>query len=129
MLDEEYTPEKYPHYDNYDAIEVEKTKEIPYDQAGVMGVPITFLQKYCPEQFERLGVTQIGCHELVPDTKKYNDYKEILTEDDTPTGNSGGKTNENAVLEGKGGKKTYYLGPNGEVVHSEYKRILIRKKQ
>ena len=48
---------------------------------------------------------------------------------DRPTGASGGKTNENAVLPGKGNKKTYYLGPYGEVVYSEYKRIFIRKKQ
>ena len=42
----------YPKYDNYDAIEVSKTKEIPEDYDGVMGVPITFLTKYNPEQFE-----------------------------------------------------------------------------
>ena len=45
----------YPKYDNYDAIEVSKTKEIPMDYAGAMGVPITFLDKYNPEQFEILG--------------------------------------------------------------------------
>jgi len=50
-----YTPEKYPHYDNYDAIEVSKTTEIPVDYYGVMGVPITFLDKYNPEQFEIVG--------------------------------------------------------------------------
>ena len=42
----------YPHYDNYDAIEVPETKGIPSDYAGVMGVPISFLDKYSPEQFE-----------------------------------------------------------------------------
>ena len=61
--------------------------------------------------------------------KKYNDYKEIDRASDTPTGQSGGKTNENAVLKGKGTKKTYYLGPNGEIVHSAYKRLLIRRKR
>ena len=50
-----YTPEEYPKYDNYDAIEVGKTAEIPCDYDGVMGVPITFLDKYCPEQFEIVG--------------------------------------------------------------------------
>ncbi|WP_049261745.1 adenine-specific methyltransferase EcoRI family protein [Neisseria bacilliformis] len=50
-----YTPEEYPHYDNYDAIEVSKVAEIPCDFEGVMGVPITFLDKYNPEQFELLG--------------------------------------------------------------------------
>ena len=51
-LYEEYSPEKYPKYDNYDAINVDKTKEIPKDWKGVMGVPITFLDKWNPEQFE-----------------------------------------------------------------------------
>lgn len=47
--------ENYPHYDNYDAIEVGKTSDIPYDYNGAMGVPITFLDKYNPEQFEIIG--------------------------------------------------------------------------
>ncbi len=48
----------YAHYDNYDAIEVPYTDAIPSDYYGVMGVPITFLDKYCPEQFEILGATE-----------------------------------------------------------------------
>lgn len=48
-------PSKYPKYDNYDAINVDKTADIPEDYDGVMGVPISFLDKYCPEQFEILG--------------------------------------------------------------------------
>ncbi len=55
ILYEEYTPEKFPHYDNYDAIEVNKVKSIPKDYFGVMGVPITFLDSYNPEQFEIIG--------------------------------------------------------------------------
>lgn len=47
-----YSPEEYPKYDNYDAINVDRTSDIPYDYDGVMGVPITFLDKYNPEQFE-----------------------------------------------------------------------------
>ena len=50
-----YSPEEYPHYDNYDAINVDKTSDIPCNYAGIMGVPITFLDKYNPEQFEILG--------------------------------------------------------------------------
>lgn len=53
-----YTPEKYPKYDNYDAIEVSKTSDIPCDYYGVMGVPITFMTKHNPEQFEILGDTR-----------------------------------------------------------------------
>ena len=49
-------PSKFPRYDNYDAIEVSKTVEIPYDYDGIMGVPITFLDKYNPKQFEILGL-------------------------------------------------------------------------
>lgn len=52
-----YTVEEYPHYDNYDAIEVSKVAEIPFDWDGLMGVPITFLDKFNPEQFEILGIT------------------------------------------------------------------------
>ena len=52
ILYKSYNPSDYPKYDNYDAIEVSKTKEIPKDYDGVMGVPITFLDKYNPDQFE-----------------------------------------------------------------------------
>ena len=51
-----YTPEEYPHYDNYDAINVDKTSDIPFDWNDIMGVPITFLDKYCPEQFEIIDI-------------------------------------------------------------------------
>jgi hypothetical protein len=54
-LYKQYTPAEYPRYVNYDAIEVSKTAEIPYDYDGEMGVPITFLDKYSPEQFEIIG--------------------------------------------------------------------------
>ena len=50
--------ESYEHYDNYDAIEVPYTDAIPNDYEGVMGVPITFLDKYCPEQFKIIGATE-----------------------------------------------------------------------
>lgn len=50
-----YSPDEYPKYVNYDAIEVGKTADIPCDYVGLMGVPITFLDKYCPNQFEIIG--------------------------------------------------------------------------
>jgi len=57
-LYKKYTPEEYPKYDNYDAIEVSRTKNIPVDYGGIMGVPITFLNSgYNPDQFEILGIT------------------------------------------------------------------------
>ena len=67
----------YQKYDNYDAIEVPFTDAIPSDYLGVMGVPISFLSKYSPKQFEILGLTQRGCHDAVPDTKKYDEYWEV----------------------------------------------------
>lgn len=56
ILYEKYSAEKYPTYDNYDVIEVGKIKEIPTAYTGVMGVPITFLDKYNPDQFEIKGL-------------------------------------------------------------------------
>ena len=55
ILYKTYNTEEYPKYDNYDAINVNKTKEIPMDYDGVMGVPITFMDKYNPDQFEIIG--------------------------------------------------------------------------
>ena len=51
-----YTPNEFPKYDNYDAINVDKTSDIPYDYDGIMGVPITFIDKYNPEQLELIGI-------------------------------------------------------------------------
>ena len=56
----EENPEEYPKYENYNAIEVSKTKDIPMNYDGVMGVPITFMDKYNPEQFEIIWTTDRG---------------------------------------------------------------------
>jgi hypothetical protein len=56
IIYKKYDAKDYPKYDNYNAIEVSKTKDIPKDYDGVMGVPITFLDKYNPDQFEILGM-------------------------------------------------------------------------
>ena len=56
ILVKKYSPEDYSKYDNYDAINVNKTDDIPNDYPGIMGVPITFLDKYNPEQFELIGI-------------------------------------------------------------------------
>ena len=55
LLYKKYNTEEYPKYDNYDAVEVSKVTDIPMDYDGVVGVPITFLDKYCPTQFEIVG--------------------------------------------------------------------------
>ncbi|MBE8954315.1 MAG: adenine-specific methyltransferase EcoRI family protein [Quinella sp. 2Q5] len=71
-------PENFPRYDNYDAIEVSKTLDIPEDYFGVMGVPITFLDKYCPAQFEIIGIANsarwIGyeCYTIINGKRIYN---------------------------------------------------------
>lgn len=56
ILYKQYSPEEYQKYDNYEAIEVSKTNEIPIDYDGAMGVPITFMNKYNPEQLEIIGI-------------------------------------------------------------------------
>ena len=119
---------EYLHYDNYDAIEVPFSDAIPSDYEGVMGVPITFLDKYCPEQFEILGMTQRTCHDDFLDIKKYDDYWEV-TQSGERTGSSGNKTNENPNIKGKSEKGNYFINAKGETIHSLYQRIFIRHKQ
>ncbi|CAN0602666.1 unnamed protein product, partial [Ectocarpus sp. 12 AP-2014] len=58
ILYKKYDEDEYPYYDNYDAINVNKTKDIPLDYDGYMGVPITFMTKYNPDQFEIFGATE-----------------------------------------------------------------------
>lgn len=78
ILWKNYNEEEFPKYDNYDAINVDKVSEIPCDYDGVMGVPITFLDKFNPEQFEILGIANsarwIGyeCLTLIDGKKIYN---------------------------------------------------------
>lgn len=55
ILYNKYNEDEYPKYDSYDAINVNKTQDVPIDYDGVMGVPITFLNKYNPDQFEIIG--------------------------------------------------------------------------
>lgn len=61
VLVKRYKPDEYPKYDTFDAIEVGKAVDIPCDYSGVMGVPITFMTKYNPEQFEIIGELNHGC--------------------------------------------------------------------
>lgn len=83
ILYKQYDPKYYPKYDNYDAINVDKVKEIPEDYDGVMGVPITFLDKYNPEQFEivnaneyrRTEQVRLKPHGLVKDKESAIDGK------------------------------------------------------
>ena len=78
ILYKQYSLEEYPKYDNYDVINVNKVAEIPIDYDGVMGVPITFLDNYCEEQFEILGIANSArwinyeCYTLINNKKIYN---------------------------------------------------------
>ena len=74
-----YSPEEYPQYDNYDAINVDKTSDIPCNYPGAMGVPITFLDKYNPEQFEIITLG-IGEGNFTP-TKKYQKFRNPETKE------------------------------------------------
>ena len=90
----------YPHYLNYDAIEVPYSDSIPSDYDGAMGVPISFLDRYCPEQFEIIG------HSL--QLADMGIIKKML-----------GKA---------GGGPRFYIEENGAPVRL-YERLVIRKKQ
>ena len=121
-----YSPHAYPKYDNYDAIEVSKTADIPCDYYGVMGVPITFMDKYNPDQFQIIGLSQkYGFGEQ--SVKLYNEYKEVR-QDGTPTGSTGKKTNGNPMLPGKPKSGNYYT--NGDdLAYSLYSRVFIIRKK
>jgi len=77
-LYKKYSPEEFSKYDNYDILNVDKVADIPMDYKGVMGVPITFVDKYSPEQFEILGIANSArwinyeCFTLINGRKIYN---------------------------------------------------------
>ena len=105
---------KYFHYENYDAIEVPYTDAIPSDYDGVMGVPITFLEKYCPEQFEIVGIGnggELGISYGISANLSADDCKRLFKED-----------------KGFRRGKLCYRDETGRLI-SCYAKILIRKKQ
>ena len=73
ILYKKYNKVEYPTYDNYEAIEVSRTKDIPIDYEGAMGVPITFMDKYNPDQFEILWTTDRGGDRMLENLKKKHD--------------------------------------------------------
>ena len=128
ILYRRYNEEDYPKYDNYNAINIDKVTDIPIDFDGVMGVPITFLDKYNPEQFEIIGMTQRGCHDESLELKKYDDYWEVKPNGER-TGSSGSKTNGNPNLAQNDGKHNYFINAEGHIVQSCYQRILIKQRK
>jgi len=119
--------DEYPHYDNYDAIEVSKVKNIPMDYDGVMGVPITFLDKHNPEQFEVVGMTSGRDEfEAIP-TKHYMNPRQI-NRNGSVTNGSKANTRATLLLPNKP-DAIYYTADNANGYLSIfYARILIRKK-
>lgn len=107
FYDEKNRREEYPKYDNYDAIEVSKVVNIPKDYYGVMGVPVTFLDKYCPEQFEIIG--------------GFNGYKECDYENGLICGNI------TDYYDNKSDKIKSWTGPTVNK-KTKYYRILIKRK-
>lgn len=102
ILVRHYTPEQYPKYVNYDAIEVAKTSDIPCDYDGEMGVPITFMDKYNPEQFEIIGISRELVRTLSEDVRKNGAYPQI---------------------------GRFYLDVGAEKYKKVYERLVIRNKR
>lgn len=123
----EYTPENYPKYDNYDAINVDTYTDIPKDYFGVMGVPVTFLDKYNPNQFEIIELGIVGSCNF-----SCNKKMEILDKN----GNGTGKYTYNAkgtlykIYNPKKDKKmpAFKDVKTGQLYSSIYARVLIRRK-
>ena len=115
---------EYLKYDNYDAIEVPFTDAIPSDYDGVMGVPISFLDKYCPEQFEILGITKTwfgAASKIYPEqieVNKKGEQKRVT------------KLNDGATLklEAPPSGETHYI-VDGNAYIQLYARILIRHRK
>ena len=119
LLFKEYTPEEYPTYDNYDAINVDVTKHIPKDYKGAMGVPITFLDKYNPDQFE-IDTLGIGEDNFTP-TKRYEKFRDPITKKYISD-----KRDFLLYVRDSNGK---YLTADDYRVNKIYARIIIRNKK
>lgn len=121
-----YTSEEYPHYDNYDAINCDLVAEMPVDYDGVLGVPISFLDKYNPEQFEIIGLG--NSRDNFTPTKDYINPKKVLKDGKLVNGGA-----INCVLaievQEKPQNTIYYTSDNSRYLLPPYARILIRKKQ
>jgi hypothetical protein len=124
-LYKQYTPTEYQHYDNFDAIEVPRVAEIPYDYDRAMGVPITFLDKYNPEQFEIVGITKTWFGGAIK-TKIYPNQTQVSTNGDRSVVS---KLNDGAAIKvaTPPPDKTYYIVGDDYFIQL-YARIIIRRK-
>ena len=123
ILVKKYSPENYSSYDNYDGINVDATSDIPCDYAGIMGVPITFLDKYSPDQFEILGITKTWFGVA---SKTYPKQIQI---DKNGKKSEVSKLNDGPSLEVEVPPvgKTYYM-VDGKSYVQLYARVLVRNK-
>lgn len=123
VLYKPYAPNLYPSYDNFDGIEVSKAVDIPLDWDGVMGVPITFLGKHNPDQFEIVGITRAWSG----DAAKV--YPQQIQIDSNGRRSTVTKLNDSASLRiaTPPKDKTYYE-VDGQFFLKTYARILIRRK-
>lgn len=129
ILIKKYKPEEYPRYDNYEAINVDRIADIPYDYEGVMGVPITFMDKYNPAQFEILGISQTWASQFeFGKSKVYEDGKQHKQNGAI---SNGSKVNDGPVIaySEKPNLGTYYTAKNSDKYLVEnYVRLFIRNK-
>lgn len=117
----------YPKYDNYDAINVDKTSDSPCDYFEDMGVPITFLDKYNPEQFEILGITLGNTVDYTMTTI----YRNAVQHNKDGTTQGGGKVNTRAAIrvKEKPVNTVYYTADNADgYLLSIYPRILVKRR-
>lgn len=117
----------YLHYDNYNALDIPFVDAIPNDYDDVMGVPITFLDKYCPEQFEILGITLVNTVEY----KMTKIYENAIQHNKNGSTQGGSKVNTRAAICAKEIPidTVYYTADNADgYLLSIYPRVLIRKR-
>ncbi len=130
ILYKEYTPNEYPKYDNYDAINVNKTSEIPKDYYENIGVPITFFDKYNPEQFEIIGLAPERSEKMINKTFQYIN---AIQHNEDGTVQSGNKVNDGPTILYKNNpppKFPWYTCENRDgFIQVLYARILIRRKK
>lgn len=119
--------EKYPKYDNYDAIHIASLDDIPCDYEGLMGVPVSIFMYYNPEQFEIIASSQTGCHPDSMVLRSYKDYKGY-EQSGKPTGRTGSTCGNNPMLLGDNGKNVYYMNDDGRRVYSTFSRVFIKLK-
>ncbi len=127
VLYKKYCPEEYPKYDNYEAINVDKTTDIPCDYSGIMGVPITFFDKYNPEQFKIMGMTS-GRYEFEAQPTKR--YINPIQHNPNGTTTNGSKANTRATILNNNPKGVYYTADNADgKMEILYARILVQNNE